>query len=1034
LQEARVKTTILRHSPALIAETAEASPAVCGIGDEIWVAWVEPTAARTLWVAHGAALTPDAFHVADRVAVATGAEPVVGLCFLDQKLYLAWSQKGGGIYLACCADGKIWGAPVTAPAPLAWGGVSLAAHHGALFIAFHDATTDCAAITSSDGAAFGPVTPLGVRTNSVPALAPVEDPFALPALHVAVATDTGTIVASRCHAGGVSSLAGDFLEVGLAGSAVTLAPMRVDHAAGLALGVLAPGGCTIATAAVVADPPYLKVARADPVGAPGIADVPRLTTVDGELCLGYRDASSQVVVACYVHACTLDPNDPRINQPCDPATCPPDPRLVCALKPSHAIRWQPATIENAQKGDLVLTAADGIGVIGTLLGALSPPQIYDHMGIMVEDKRVIRHCTESKDRLKDKRYYTGMIAFDAAPSEGLRPDHLTYGWPGIIQQTVEDAFYTGLRGPYNAEWSMEARSGGTPAPIKPEFLAVSPGERSQFPDVWDSLRFVDPEDTGTSEIYRYEIKNLPANPALRQSDGELLWPMVVRPPVDAETTMPWVRPLLHRVADASLTLRAHYRFYAYTRSAIAIDGSKDPPPKSDPSWSDITQDVEVPDNSANGYHIERQPILGVDWAVGTHPMVCSTFVWASVRQAEKTLRRKIELEGPVEALDNDGQPHRPAGSQDGLYYYSEDERKNSAVTLHKALEKEVHQNTDESASGFEGLIADFLVWAADMADDVATQTVNAFAVDRADEKDDDLWKQPGEGNAVGPDDILRNWDAPTGADNETCRGLYGDRVPANLVQGAYVWTQDFGYALANGMAHVRARFSFTDPFTGALRIMPVLVTIGCESGYTDKRGTFSALIGAGDVLIKATAWDTVLGVHLSHEGATTLTEGVNNLHLTLNAPPLWRRRIVWSGETHIYHNPDVGDKQVNTAPFAENWVLAWDPDVMNNNPKPNVVDYMTHFVIGGNSVKYDGHYVTYSVDIRLLQDGSIDYDGEFCFFVDGDKQDNLTKHLKDNILPDGFRDLKYEANHDAFLDSHDYGRVALTIRNQWAKY
>jgi hypothetical protein len=28
----------------------------------------------------------------------------------------------------------------------------------------------------------------------------------------------------------------------------------------------------------------------------------------------------------------------------------------------------------------------------------------------------------------------------------------------------------------------------------------------------------------------------------------------------------------------------------------------------------------------------------------------------------------------------------------------------------------------------------------------------------------------------------------------------------------------------------------------------------------------------------------------------------------------------------------------------------------------------------------------------------------------------------------------YEPTHDAFLGSHDYGRVSLTIRNEWAKY
>jgi hypothetical protein len=212
------------------------------------------------------------------------------------------------------------------------------------------------------------------------------------------------------------------------------------------------------------------------------------------------------------------------------------------------------------------------------------------------------------------------------------------------------------------------------------------------------------------------------------------------------------------------------------------------------------------------------------------------------------------------------------------------------------------------------------------------------------------------------------------------------------------------------------------------------VTVGCESGYTNPHGGFSRLIGAGRVLIKATAWDGILGVWLKYEGAHDLKEGVNALTLQLQGPPLWRRRIVWNGETHIYHNPDVGDKQERTSPFASSHVLAWDPDVMSNAPNPVVFSYMTHVVISGASVKFDDHFVTYEFKIEVLPDGSINYDGECCFFVDGDKDDSLTKKFTGNIPGEVERTFKYEAYHDAFLDSHDYGRVVLTVKNQWAKY
>ncbi len=1061
-----MKTTVLSYIkptvPATtVTESADSSPALLGAGDDLWLAWADTKSPRAVHFTHGLALTQDAFQEAPTIVVATGADRVVGLALLNGKFYVAWSGPGLAVHIASSADaGKTWSAPLTHPSAQTADGVSLTAHDSALYLAYRDAAMGHAAVTSYDprpGGGFGPVTPLGVPTRSVPAIASVQDPLAWPALHVAVATGDVKIVASRCFNNDVGDLAAAFREVaGLAGDAVTLAPLRVNHQPGMAVGVVSHRRSTISTATLIPDPPFFTVQRSDPLGDPGV-DLPRMATVDDELFLGYSNLSKEVMAACYIHACTLDPSDSRINQDCDPDACPPDPRLVCALQPSHSIRWTPATIDNAMKGDLVLSPADGNGVIGTLLGALTPPQIYDHMGMMVENRRVIRHCTESKDRLKDKRYYTGVLVVAPAPTDGLRSDHITYGWPGIIHQTVEDAFYTGLRGPYNEDWAGSPTLGGPPLVSMKEFLSVSPGEREgKYPGNWDALKFYDPEENFTAEPYRYTIRNLPKDPARRKSaefpDGELLWPIVVRPTLDAEERLPWVRPLLHRVADASLGLKAHYRFYCYTRSAISIDGSKDPPPAGAPYWSTIKQPVTVedppaplppvdpndpgnlPDIPEPTSHTEYIPIGGVDWAVGTHPMVCSTFVWAAVRAAEKGLGRKIALEGPIEPLNNTGGPHRALGSQDGLYNYTEKERQDSAVTLHAALVRQVHESLEEEQSGIVGLIADFFAWTSDIADDVATQNVNAFALDRADEVDDQLYESPGDGDSVAPDDILLQWDAPNGADGEGFRGLYGDQVPALLVQGAYTWAADFKYQLANGMAHTRVRMNFTDPTTGMPRLVRALVTLGCESSYTNAHGIFSALVGAGMAVIKANAWDPVLGVWLKHESTHDLHEGINNLDLNLEAPPLWRRRITWFGETRIYHNPDVGAKQQRTSPFASSTVLAWDPDVMSHNPPANVVDYMTHVRIDGASVHFGDHYVTYVFEVHLQSDGSLVYDGICDFYVDGDRQEDQSRTFNGTILPEDSMTFKYEVTHDAFLDSHDYGRVVLTVQNVWAKY
>jgi hypothetical protein len=1074
-----MKTTVLGYlTPAIpplagfwITEFAEVSPTLLGYGDDLWVAWTDPHAPRSLHVTQGPALTQAEYRESPSVVVATGIDPAVGLARLNNMFYVAWSKPGTGLQIASSADGRVWTPPVTHPsAQPSAEGVSLVAHDGDLYIAFIDRTTRAGAITwwhPNLGVSFGPITKLNFRTPGVPALAAFEDPLAGPVLFIAIATEQQTIAASRCFYGAVADLPNSFREVaGLQGDAVAMTALTIHQEPMLALSVILDRQSTICTAAFTADPPFFTIQRSDPVHPAGV-DLPQLTTVDEELFLGYRNLDGNVEVACYVHACNLDPADPRINQPCDPEDCPPDPRLVCALQPEHSIGWKPASIENARKGDLILSPADGNGVIGTLLGALTPPQIYDHMGIMVKDRTVIRHCTESKDRLKDKRYYTGVLVTDAAPTNGLRSDHITYGWPGIIQQTVEDAFYTGLRGPYNSDWTMEAQ-GHQPFPLDPELAPLSPADREKafynlapserekrFPQMWNSLKFVDPEENFTADAYIYTIKNMPSDPALRKSDefpdGQLLWPIVVRPPQSLETSLPWVRPLLHRIADASLNLRAHYRFYCYTRGAISIDGSKDGPPKGNPFWSTITQPVLVedppaplpppdPDNPDTPvvpeptYHTEYISINGVDWAAGTRPMVCSTFIWASIKAVEKQIGRHIMLEGAVEPVNNVGKPHRPAGTQDGLYAYSVAERQNSSVTLHAGLEREVKESLEEQASGFIGLVADFFAWTSDIADDVATQNVNAFAVDRADEVDNHLWEQPGDGDTVGPDDILLNWDAPSSDDREQIRGLYGFQEPANLQEGMYIWRQETRYQIADGMAHVRMYVGYIDPTNGMPRFVPALVTIGCDSGGTSDHSIFRTLTGAGLVPVKAIAWDPVLQVWLKYDQAHQLHEGINEFGIQLEAPPQWRRRIVWFGETRIYHNPDIGDLQERTTPFASNKMLAWDPDVMSNNPPDYVKDYMTHVVIGGESVKFDDHYVAYTFDCHLESDGTLQYSGEFRFYVDGDLQGDQTRTYNGSILPDSSKNWRYEATHDAFLDSHDYGRVVLTIENNWAKY
>ena len=539
---------------------------------------------------------------------------------------------------------------------------------------------------------------------------------------------------------------------------------------------------------------------------------------------------------------------------------------------------------------------------------------------------------------------------------------------------------------------------------------------------------------------------------------------MVRPPPQAEWQFSWLRPLLHRVADASLALRSHYRFYSYTRAAIALDGSKDPPPAGDPYWTKYHAVIHVSSGESSGEPAvglaepwtptpqggdltgappssdelpEREsevPISNVDWAVGSKPMVCSTFVWAAIKEAEKTLGRRIEIEGLAEAVGNDGKsPHRQPGLLDGLYAYTARERLFAAHALHNRVKLTVDLTIHREQGGVWGAVADLAAFIEDMPDNVANQACNAFAVDRADEINAHHWEGPGPGDTVSrtisffmvglaPEPISKAFTA--------CMAIRARPSGSRQLQvGAR-----FPIPASGGHRTCAGSGSLSGPKTGALQRLPTLVRIGCQSGYTDANAGFSAVIGAGQVLISAHAYDPVLDVALGYEVKHLLTEGVNEINIDLQQPPSWRRRIVCFGETHIYHNPDVGPVATDTQPIATTHILAWDATLAAQRPPAHVWDYMTKMPLRGSSTNVVGHFVQYSFGISLNPDDSISFKGECSFYVDDELQADQTREMQGIIAPGAQDGFKYEVTHDAFLDSHDYGRIVLTIRIEWAKY
>jgi hypothetical protein len=107
-------------------------------------------------------------------------------------------------------------------------------------------------------------------------------------------------------------------------------------------------------------------------------------------------------------------------------------QLVCQRTHEEQEALMAGRFMNARKGELILSAG-GVGLIGSLLRAVYPPQRYSHSGIMTRNYDEITHSTASEGRLLD--YKVGTLE----GTDGLRPDVLKYLWPGVITQSVEVA-------------------------------------------------------------------------------------------------------------------------------------------------------------------------------------------------------------------------------------------------------------------------------------------------------------------------------------------------------------------------------------------------------------------------------------------------------------------------------------------------------------------------------------------------------------------------------------------------------------------
>jgi hypothetical protein len=889
------------------------APAAAWWQDQLWLAY--RTLAGTLAVRNVPVSSDPLSGSRTDLGLAAVGRPA--LTSWQSKLWLAYVGPDDRHWVASSTDGRAFSALQETGVVNEWG-PALSGADSLVLVWAEDAGGLVHVTTSEDGAAFEDAT-LGIRTRSDLGL--LYDP-----------EKASVLLAWADRAGGPGSLRIAVVDPDSATVAQTATIQTPDQARTAGVAVIGGhGGHRYLVVAEQAD-------GSTPVGHTVSGD---LTKVGGDEA--FRTSATQGLAiaagpsraflawnAAGQDELTVAPYDEVFGLPhelaeligkeCEPNLCPPDPRIVCAATDEQDWVWEPANIPNARRGDLILTPADGAGLVGVLLSATTPRQYYDHMGIMVEDHTVVRHATMAHDRVKDKKYYTGSVLdAEPAPTDGIRPDHLQYGWPGTITQTIEDSFYTGFN-----SWTTVAGDPQTSMNPRWDYYTYFPGPKLDWPladatpeqrKTFDDRRlFYDPERVGGP----YSIHNMPDAPAYRIDTDELVFGRVVKPAPEAEAADPGLRDALFRVVDAALQIEGHYRFYAYSRGQVGIEPGSNAPPIGDPVWQGLP--------------------AGADWPAGSAGVVCSSFVWAAVQLASQHRLPRLVLEGETTESADEMLGSPPV---DGLYRYPESQRQKAANALYDYLAENVRHEVraqlaalEEKYSFLAGLarygtaalvalltgpvgaaaailgttpnrIADLVLLLNDMPNQVANQMCNTFAFDKPADVDGDGWKSPGDGLAVSPDNIKDFWDDPEPPNPKVRHGLWGHSEKLLLVEGRDVPRRRHKYARSRGVARVRGKVRFEgQPIVGAW------VRIGCDSDLT--RPTDHGIpeyvleVGGGTYEVVAGAYWPGTDQWLSTQKVVALDPGDQRVDLDLEPPPAWRRIVRVTGRLDMVHQVLVG--------------------------------------------------------------------------------------------------------------------------------
>ncbi len=471
----------------------------------------------------------------------------------------------------------------------------------------------------------------------------------------------------------------------------------------------------------------------------GLVADPHLIT-DRELGALYRErrlpleAISETLYAGYSAepGGRCDPDDPGTLRP--GYSCQPTGQwVVDVAKESQGDLVNPANsahVENALKGDTLMVRSCK-GPVGALLGAVDPPQIYTHVGMMTKNRVEVRHSTASEEYLIE----AGSEGIFGEPTNGFNEFELRYQWPGSVTASVYEAF------------------GGQRRLVAPN------GEEYKIAGFNE-----DAENCfGTGVVY----------------------PRVLKPEPRFEAQ---IRPALHQAAEASKAIESHYRFSGY--SDALSTGSPDPagpapvePTSGDPygdSWwgpqptvcssfvrqalvsagIELDRDKNFPQPSPEPPSVMEVP--GRDGLVAVTAPGVFLYDAAERRAAGDVLYAHMHKTATMRLWDL---------SDDADEYWWVGTAGVAAASAVGALMGGIAQHPEAYTAVLEGTGMGVLVtenvgllakWVTDTPRDVANQVTNCFATDfcESEARNSRRWRNAIAGVAVSPDDLMNYYDSP----------------------------------------------------------------------------------------------------------------------------------------------------------------------------------------------------------------------------------------------------------------------------------